>query len=217
MADLDQYIADNQQTEQPSVTPLVDPDAPTEAVGAPTIGTDHTGTKLVPKQETQAVPEDDDTTRASIREMERTQIEQAQQRRDESAAAQAARQAVQSVSDTSTRFIDSLRATAGKVSASVGAMPIPGDLITPLAILLIFFFALVVINGHTRLSWLWLVLSGNASITTGGGGSFAPVTTTGQTTPVTGLPKLPTPPVTGGGGLVPLATILPFAGAGEPT
>jgi hypothetical protein len=218
MANIDQYIADAKQAAP--TPPLVDPDAPTDAVGAPTIGTDTTGAKIAPQAEDhdeQAVPQDADTGRASIREMERTQVEQAQQRRDESTAAQAARQAVQSVSDTSTRFIDSLRATAGKVSASVGAVPIPGDLITPLSILLIFFFALVVINGHTRLSWLWLVLSGNASITTGGGGSFAPVTTTGQTTPVTGLPKLPTPPVTGGGGLVPLATILPFAGAGEPT
>jgi hypothetical protein len=216
MANIDQYIADAKQAAP--TPPLVDPDAPTDAVGAPTIG-DTTGAKIAPQAEDhdeQAVPQDADTGRASIREMERTQVEQAAQRRDESAAAQAARQAVQGVSDNATRFIDSIRATAGKVSASVGSVPIPGDLITPLAILLIFFFALVVINGHTRLSWLWLVLSGNASITTGGGASFAPVTTptTGQTTTLPTLPVVP--PVTTGGGIVPLSTILPCAGAGEP-
>jgi Flp pilus assembly protein TadB len=130
--------------------------------------------------------------------MERTQVEQETQRREESAAAQAARQAVQGVSDNATRFVDSLRATAGKLSASVSGVPIPGDLLLPLSILLLFFFALVVINGHTRLSWLWLVLSGNASIMTGQGGSFS-------------QPIATTPPVT------PLSTILPFAGVGEPT
>lgn len=203
MADLDQYIADNQQTDNATVQPVIDPNAPTEAVDAPEVGTDHTGAKLVPRDDEPAPIQDEDTTRASIREMERTQLEQAQQRRDESAAAQAARQAGQAVSDSTTRTIDNVRAIAGKTAAAVGGVPIPGDLITPLSVLLIFFFALVVINGHTRLSWLWLVLSGNASITTGAGASFGqPVTT-----PVSGTTT--TPPVS--------TTIMAFAGAGEPT
>jgi hypothetical protein len=204
MADLDAYIADSEQPD--NATPLVDPNAPTEAVGAPTVGSTATGKTPVPQQNEPAPDKREDTTRASIREMERTQLEQEQQRRDESSAATAARQAAQSVSDNATRIGDNVRRVAGKASAAIGGIPIPGDLITPLVILLIFFFALVVINGHTRLSWLWLVLSGNAAITTGAGASFGQPTTV-----VTPPGQTVTPPVT------PLATIMPFAGAGEPT
>jgi hypothetical protein len=221
MADIDTYIADSQVTDVPPV--MLPVDAPTDAVGAPTVETDHTGAKIAPKPEDhdeQAVPQDADTGRASIREMERTQLEQAQQRQNESAAAQAIRQGVQGVTDNTQRINNTLRAALSKTSATIGAVPIPGDLITPLAVLLIFFFALVVINGHTRLSWLWLVLSGNASITTDGGATFgqntpAPVVGTPLSTPLAPLPGLPTPPIATGG-LLPL-TIVPFAGVGEVT
>ena len=203
MADIDTYIEET-KTEDTPVTPLVDPNAPTDAVGAPEVGTDNTGAKLVPQQE------EDGTTRASIQDMQRVQAEQEKQRQEESAAAQAIRQGVQGVTDNTARINATLRATLGKIASGVGSVPIPGDLLLPLSILLLFFFARIAVNGHTRLSWLWLVLSGNATITTSGGASFGTVTTG---TPVT--PPVTTTPVSGTPVVTPL--ILPFAGAGEPT
>jgi hypothetical protein len=78
---------------------------------------------------------------------------------------------------------------------TLASLPTPGDLILPLGILLVFFFLLLPVNGHTRLVWIWLVLTGNAEIQQGGssssssssngagdfsagaGGSFAPSST----------------------------------------
>ncbi len=203
MADIDNYIEETKETDTP-VQPVIDPNAPTDAVGAPEVGSDATS-RL--DHDEQAVPQDaEDTTRASIQDMQRVQAEQEKQRQEESAAAQAIRQGVQGVTDNTARINATLRDTLGKIVASIGSVPIPGDLLLPLSILLIFFFALIAINGHTRLSWLWLVLSGNASITTGGG---QPIVTPPTTTPpVSGTTT--TPPVTS-------LVIMPFAGAGEPT
>lgn len=79
---------------------------------------------------------------------------------------------------------------------TLASLPTPGDLILPLGILLVFFFLLLPVNGHTRLVWIWLVLTGNAEIQQqsgstsssstnngannfggGAGGSFAPSST----------------------------------------
>lgn len=46
----------------------------------------------------------------------------------------------------------------------LGSIPTPGGITLPLVILLIFFFLLIPVNGHTRLTWLWLALSNNAAI-----------------------------------------------------
>lgn len=77
-------------------------------------------------------------------------------------------------------------------------LPTPGSLVLPLVVLLIFFFLLLPVNGHTRLVWIWLTLTGNAEIqqsgsssnidTTnnfgdGASGNFAPSTTGSTTTP----------------------------------
>lgn len=61
----------------------------------------------------------------------------------------------------------------------LGSIPTPGGITLPLVILLVFFFLLLPVNGHTRLTWLWLVLSGNAMISGGslgtpGGAPAAP-------------------------------------------
>lgn len=64
----------------------------------------------------------------------------------------------------------------------LGSLPAPGTIIFPLAVLLVFFFLLIPVNGHTRFVWLWLVFSGNAEIqndnTGGGGGDFGNTTDT---------------------------------------
>ncbi len=53
-------------------------------------------------------------------------------------------------------------------TARLGSIPTPGSIILPLVALLVFFFMLIPVNGHTRFVWLWLVLTGNADITGGG-------------------------------------------------
>ena len=40
----------------------------------------------------------------------------------------------------------------------------PGTIFLPVAILLIFWLLLLPVNGHTRIEWLWLALTGNAHI-----------------------------------------------------
>lgn len=69
----------------------------------------------------------------------------------------------------------------------LASLPTPGSILLPLGILLVFFFLLLPVNGHTRLVWLWLVLTGNAEIqqqsgsTSNSGGSTS--TPTATTTP----------------------------------
>lgn len=46
----------------------------------------------------------------------------------------------------------------------LGDVPTPGSILLPLAILLLGFFILIPVNGHSRFVWLWLALSGNAQI-----------------------------------------------------
>ena len=40
----------------------------------------------------------------------------------------------------------------------------PGTIFLPVALLLIFWLLLLPVNGHTRIEWLWLALTGNAHI-----------------------------------------------------
>lgn len=55
------------------------------------------------------------------------------------------------------------KATA-RVLRQIGSFPTPGGLLTPLVILFILFMILLPVNGHTRLMWLWLAITGNAEI-----------------------------------------------------
>jgi len=61
----------------------------------------------------------------------------------------------------------------GKEAAQVkiANVPTPGDIWFPLMLLILFFFILILYNGHTRLQWLWLVLTGNAGVGQNPGGS----------------------------------------------
>lgn len=55
---------------------------------------------------------------------------------------------------------------AGKIvhgaDARIGSVPTPGSIAFPLILLLLFFFILIQVAGYSRLGWLWLVLTGNA-------------------------------------------------------
>lgn len=78
-------------------------------------------------------------------------------------------------------------------SVQLEKLPDPGGIIFPLMILLLFFLILIPINGHTRLTWIWLVLTGNAQIGQGsGGGSTQPVDQ-----PIAPVPAMPTSHVGG--------------------
>src|SRR5882724_7182042 len=192
MAEIDQYIEDSKQPEQTPL-PAVNTSAPTEAVGAPEIE-DKSGGR--PAEKPAVVPQDEEEERASIREMRAAQTEATRQREEESEVSRATRQVAESIADSGVTVGAAIKGTASRVGGAIAGVPIPGDLLLPLSILLLFFFALIAVNGHTRLMWLWLTLSGNASLTSGTGGGFAntPVsaTVTPLSTPTTpGLPTLP--------------------------
>ena len=216
MADIDQYLEDSKQPEQTALPP-VNTSAPTDAVGAPEIE-DKTGGR--PAEKPAVVPQDEEEERASIREMRAAQTEATRQRQEESEVARATRQVAESIQDSGVTVGLAIKGTASRLGGAIASVPIPGDLLLPLSILLLFFFALIAVNGHTRLMWLWLTLSGNASLTSGTGGGFANTPVSGTVTPlstpsVTGLPTLPTtlPPLPIGlTPLVPLVTPSNFLG-----
>lgn len=64
------------------------------------------------------------------------------------------------------KLLNSGKSTASKTGDWLGKVPTPGDLTVPLIILGILFLLLVTYNGQTRFQWLWLVLTGNASVVT---------------------------------------------------
>lgn len=68
---------------------------------------------------------------------------------------------------------------------TVSRLPTPGTIATPLIILLVFFLALIPIAGNTRLKWLWLVITGDADLTSGiASGNITPKTAqTGDSVP----------------------------------
>lgn len=214
MADIDQYISDSQPV--PPALPPVDTSAPSESVMAPTIE-DNTSTQPMAAS---AVIADEEEERASIREMRAAQVEADRQRAEESEIQQRGRQVAEGLADSAATVSGTIRATAGRVTTAIGSVPIPGDLLLPLSILLLFFFVLIAVNGHTRLMWLWLTLTGNASLTTGAGASFgtpspiAPVSGTVQ--PVTNTVSNSQTPLSVPGltGLVPLSgTLAPLRSA----
>ena len=57
----------------------------------------------------------------------------------------------------------------------LGNVATPGSIFLPVSVLIIFFLLLLPVNGHTRIEWLWLTLTGNAHLTgasTGGSSDF---------------------------------------------
>ncbi len=220
LADINQYLADTK--EHPSVGPMVNPDAPNEPIGAPVPEESPASKEQQHAQDLDNQIEDarqealqsTEQERASIREMKRAQLEADRQRAEESEAVQKARQAIEGVQDTVASGREVVRTNALRLGNAVGAIPIPGDLIVPLALLLLFFFALIPIGGHTRLMWLWLTLTGNAQISGTGGGTTTPVVGAKPGTPTTepfpsGLLALPSFTNVGAGEtrLAPLPTL----------
>ena len=68
--------------------------------------------------------------------------------------------------------LDAIGRIARNTSVQIEKFPSPGSIMLPLLVLLVFVFLLLPVNGHTRLVWLWLVITGNAST---GGAAQAPI------------------------------------------
>jgi type IV secretory pathway VirB10-like protein len=71
------------------------------------------------------------------------------------------------------------RSSFGKARSRLEGIPTPGDIWVPLALLLIFFLVLFPVNGHSRLMWLWMTITGNAQI-----GGALPQPTMGTPPPI---------------------------------
>jgi hypothetical protein len=89
--------------------------------------------------------------------------------------------------DQAFKTAEKVRDTAGGAWDWVGRIAIPGSIWLPIAVLLIFFFLLLPVNGHTRAEWLWLTLTGQAHIEGGGTGGGGTVRTAGPTKQFTGI------------------------------
>lgn len=223
MADIANYLAG---TEAPRVRPVAK--GPGEVTNTPDI--EPLSASAIPDVSQQEETEEE---RASIVEMQAVQQEAARQRTEESDVAQQLRGTAQSLNDTRARIGDGISTGLSNIVSGLAAIPLPGTVLLPLSILLLFFFALLPVNGQTRLMWLWLVLSGNAHLT----GETLPtaVVTTPVSTPLSGTntitplaTTLTSPTVTNTGPAAPptnmlvpvlktpLPTILPFRGVGEP-
>ncbi len=73
----------------------------------------------------------------------------------------------------------------------LSGVKMPGGLTFPLLTLIVLFMLLVRVNGHTRLGWLWLVVTGDAAIEagTGGGGPGLAVDTSSSNGSTEGTAK----------------------------
>ncbi len=54
----------------------------------------------------------------------------------------------------------------------LGNVATPGSIFLPVSILIVFFLLILPVNGHTRIEWLWLALTGGAKIDPGAGADF---------------------------------------------
>jgi hypothetical protein len=90
---------------------------------------------------------------------------------EEEAEAERQRQQAEAERSTFEKLADTTTSALGKVwrgtSARLESIPTPGSILFPLIVLLVFFFLLLPVNGHTRLVWFWLCLAGNADIQVG--------------------------------------------------
>ena len=184
MAEIQSYLAEVRQAEESgSAAPPINPDAANTAVGAPV-----PESTAAPEEKETAAPEltEDDNERASIKEMRQAQIEAKIKRQNQSETAKLVQDTKVNVQQT----VSNAGSVLNRGKLALGNIPIPGDILLPLFILLLFFFALIPINGNTRLKWLWLAITGNASISASGGTPGA-ASNAASPFPALSLPALP--------------------------
>lgn len=124
---------------------------------------------------------------------EKSKLQQAMAAKEMEQEAQAEQDAFEK-SAAATASAASRIATGAKVR--LASIPTPGSIVLPLIILVVFFVLLLPVNGHTRLVWLWMVLSGNAVVGQDTTGSSTQGDQSQQQTRPTSTPAvLPTPTV----------------------
>lgn len=82
--------------------------------------------------------------------------------------ASTAAQVNSSVSQAASKTVDRVQDTIGNVKGTLETISTPGSIFLPIAVLIIFFFLLLPVNGHTRAQWLWMSLIGDAQVAPSG-------------------------------------------------
>lgn len=82
--------------------------------------------------------------------------------------AQTSAQVGSSVSQAASKTVDRVQDTIGNVKGTLETISTPGSIFLPIAVLIIFFFLLLPVNGHTRAQWLWMSLIGDAQVAPSG-------------------------------------------------
>lgn len=59
---------------------------------------------------------------------------------------------------------ESSKQVVKSADVSLGKLPTPGQVVFPLIILLVLFLIIVQVAGHSRLEWLWMVITGQAFV-----------------------------------------------------
>lgn len=159
---------------------------------------------VLTKEQKAAQKEEEKQQKATLSEQERLELARLQQEtRVQGLASSALQQAGNIWRNTKVRL---------------GDIPQPGSILLPLAILLLGFFILIPVNGHSRLVWLWLTLSGNAHIdlnslpNDAGAAGGQDITTPGNTSTTQTDTGNVTLPVGGSNLLLPFPSTLVFSG-----
>lgn len=95
--------------------------------------------------------------------------EEKKQEQEAITSAEQARTKIKAAIDDTKGRVDATVNRVGEVSRdawdSLGNVARPGSIFLPVSLLLVFFFLLIPVNGHTRIEWLWLALTGQAHLT----------------------------------------------------
>ena len=98
-----------------------------------------------------------------------------------------------------------------RADTSIGSVPTPGSIVVPLVLLLLLFLVLIQVAGFSRLQWLLLVLTGNATVQPGAATTLSTPAQSSSTG--TALAVQPVSPATGTV-LTPLVAHTQWSGSG---
>jgi len=160
MAIIEKALAD------PETLPITDPDSPIPDIVP---GVDNPDRDSMTADEKRAF----DAARIERLDAEKAEKEESSERQRLIDEAIAQRQKEKDVfQQNASATVDAVQRIARNTGVTIERLPSPGSVMLPLLVLLIFVFLLLPVNGHTRLVWLWLVVTGNAST---GGAAQAPI------------------------------------------
>lgn len=109
---------------------------------------------------------------AEARLIKSERLKEEDRQKEEEAAALSAQQAKEKFTTAIENAKSDAEKTVGRVVdtgkslwGSLASVATPGSIFLPIAVLIIFYLLLLPVNGHTRIEWLWLTLTGNARLT----------------------------------------------------